>query len=89
MMNEANEIMFYNFLTDDTAHEEIDQQHEALFRELIEAGELDGIALADLKVDTLRVGFYAGVAAAYRMMRAKTVLAMRNKRQLERSRGEA
>ena len=88
-MNEANEIMFFNFLTDDNAHEEIDQRHEALFRELIETGKLDGIALADLKVDTLRVGFYAGIAAAYKLMRAKTALAMRNKRQLERARGEA
>lgn len=85
-MNEANEIMFFNFLTNDNNNslEGIDQQHEALFRDLIDAGELDGIALADLKVDTLRVGFYAGIAAAYRMMRAKTVLALRNKRQLER-----
>lgn len=88
-MNEANEIMFYNFLTNNDALEEINQQHDALFEELIDAGKLDGVALVDLKVDTLRVGFYAGVAAAYRMMRAKTVLAMRNKRQLERSRGEA
>lgn len=88
-MNEANEIMFYNFLTNDDALEEINQQHDAFFEELIDAGKLDGIALADLKVDTLRVGFYAGVAAAYRMMRAKTVLAMHNKRKLERSRGEA
>ena len=86
-MNEANEIMFYNFLTDDNAHKEIYLRHEALFEGLIEAGQLDGTAIADLKVDTLHVGFYAGIAAAYRMMRAKTLLALRNKRQLER--GEA
>lgn len=85
-MNEANEIMFYNFLTNNDALEEINQQHDALFEEVIDAGKLDGIALADLKVDTLRVGFYAGVAAAYRMMRAKAVLALRNKRKLERAR---
>ena len=89
MMNETNEIMFFDFLTRNGALEEIDQQHEALFEKLIEAGKLDDVALADLKVDTLRVGFYAGIAAVYKLMRAKTALAMRNKRQLERVRGEA
>lgn len=88
-MNEANEIMFFNFLTDPDSHEGLNQQYNALFEKLIDAGELDGMAVADLKVDTLCVGFYAGIAAAHRLTMAKIRHATHVQRQLERSRGEA
>ena len=87
-MNEANEIMFFSFLSDKKALEEINRQHADLFDALIEAGELDGVAVTDLKVDTLRAGFFAGVEAANRLIRAKAALAMRNQRKRDRTRGE-
>lgn len=88
-MNETIEILFSIFMGNTEARKEIEQQREALFEGLIEAEALDGIAVADLMVETLRKGFYAGYEAAQKLTMAKINLAARNKRQLERTRGEA